>query len=487
MTNETQYAPAMLGFNMAAVTDGDADAVTPQYGNLPRTETPPSPPFGPNEPGDTLRQNGQVYAIALPHISCLIINVKPDNVSQMLEVYTLAIREELLHGIRKRFGLTRNVHLLHQECTTALFKYLRGNLTAKRAAERIIPCQIAAHDIVSVQNKYLEAIDQYLNRKALEDKNALRNDVESFMGTGNQNIDQICDQLQDRKNQIETRRDDTRNDDVYETLGRLGDRFEPVTAQHVADAVLDVPYAIEPGQVDISRLESTRVDTVSLDGTSLRDRLSNRLEQAVEIVEDHSDPVAAGPDLKTQLQPQIRQDSGSTPTERIQDISLPLLDEPTQVSESGAQFATRSPPGSVDKVLSAAFQLPGNFGGCIFWNDMDPNWQLNPLIDHQQTEPGYRQRWETSYVSHRLIEQLKYKWWMVDGAGNMPGQIEHNCPLCELSHDGHRQCPYDESKNRLNEVGSEILDRFRLIDSRHYDGRLFDHLRDTLEDGDFNE
>lgn len=484
MTNETQYAPAMLGFNMAAATDADADAVTPQYGNLPRTETPPSPPFGPNEPGDALQQNGQVYAIALPHISCLIINVKPDNVSQMLEVYTLAIREELLHGIRKRFGLTRNVHLLHQECTTALFKYLRGNLTAQRAAETIVQCQIAAHDIVSVQNEYLEATDQYLNRKALEDENALRNDVESFIGNENQNIDQICDQLQDRKNQFEERRHDTRNDDVYEKLGRLGDRFGPVIAQHVADAVLDVPYAIEPGQVDMQRLESTRVDSVSLDRTSLGDRFSNRLEQAVEIVEDHSDPVAAGPDLKTRLKPQIRQDSGSSPTERIQDLSLPLLDEPTQVSESGAQSATRSPPGSVDKVLSAAFQLPGNFGGCIFWNDMDPNWQLNPLINHQQT--GYRQRWERSYVSHRLIEQLKYKWWMVDGpAGKMPGQIEHNCPLCELSHDGHTQCPYDEFKNRLNgELGIEILNEFR---RRHCDGRLFDHLRDTLEDGDFNE
>lgn len=459
-----------LSFQMAVA---QTSAETPQYGYLRQSEQNINPPFESNN-------ETNAYASALPHASCLIVNLRPSSECKLLELRTIGLREELLHGARQQFGLTRNVHLLQQQSIATLYEYLRGDTDTSAVEDILVPSQIAVHEIIENQRGFLEAIDQYLKNQAIGEETALRRDVESVIDTTAVDPESVLGQLKERQQELETNRTEARSEEVYESLHNLGETYSPSIAQAAADMALDISYTLGP--VDITGIPSEPL--VDSSSPKLKERLQTRLHAAIEAVHTHDDPTLEASGFQSTLRKAVREaDPAATQPageeETIHDIELLLLDEPERVADPDTRDPIRAGPTSLDQVLSSAFQLPGNFGGVVFWNgDDDPNWLVNPLISAE----GYREQWESSYAGEMLLEQLRWNYWGEDGNRSdmrTTAMTAPSCPMCDLtSHGSHPSCPFDELVGKLEEEMRRLVDSIRFADNSTFGGRLITQLND---------
>lgn len=448
--------PAFLTLNMSA------SEVTPDFGDYRSTnhEHPASNAEGFNASVGTAESTPAIRAQAKPHASCLYIHINPGDTSQLLELITVVIREELLHGERKKFGLSRNIHLLQRQSIVALFAYLADEIDAETAASRIIKRQVAAYEITKVQRGFLEAIDQYLHHQVIAEPQWFNEPVNEFVEWAGGDPEQIKSDLKEHCLNLGTSREDTRYQDIYDQLNEIGERYSPPVAQHVADAALNIPYAVSVTEIDGA------ITTAPLAEYGPKERLERRLNEAVSAVENVDNPLAKGQNLINVLQSEVRAvddwSQEAVTGETITDIPMPLLDATTKVEDVEAKHAFEAAPTPMDQAIAAAFIYPGNFGGVNYRDKYgERNLIINPLLDEE-----YRNRWESFYIGDRLLDYLTAYLWdrhpNSGGAGESKITLgEMVCPLCTKTHaTDSSSCPHNTQIGRLNDRTGRLRDAF---------------------------
>ncbi|WP_324666092.1 hypothetical protein [Haloarcula sediminis] len=393
-------------------------------------------------------------ALARPDIACLTLYIDPDNPDELLEFEALGLGEELLHGARKRFGLTRNVALLKRRARRGLFEYLRGDIDASTAAEKIGYAQLVARQILEAQERFLESIDQYLMNTTMAEPGYFEAHAQRYARRYDLNADEIAEGLEEHRRGLLASRieESERYETVYQILEEIGQEWEPTIVQAVADAALDYPHVVAPVVVE-------GYDSVSLEATELRTILQDRLEAARRALKELTyDPIEAEYDKV--LQDLQRELNDVDSRGHVRDVDIPLIDAPGAAHEPEISDTVRELDDPLDRILNHAFRMEGNFGGLVYWTSVDgeqsARWLVNPTIpDDAVDDETYHELWERAYVGDRLLTQLYRR---VEEPVNR-GRGDYTCPLCLLSAgwcgDGH--CAYRPVREAINEQSERLV------------------------------
>lgn len=415
---------------------------------------------------------------ALPHISLFEMHLRPDRPEHLRYFQTFGLAEEMMHGRRHKFGLTRSIHLLKIVSARSLLHYLDESLSADDLADILVRHKLIATSIDSQREPLLEAIDKYLCYSVMGEEGYLDQHIEEMQDLREDlSYDEIHanfartrawlyhnppQSIAEDRNKKET------YEYVFEQLEKIEGQYNRQVAETVADAALDIPYLVEP--IELSGYQSVRYDSISL-----IDRFNAAIEalEQIEIDLENIDPDS----LRARIGANLVDPNESDTDEyrRPRELNLPLLDipqtaEPEEAIRNKYEVILEAPT-EMGQVLNAAFRFTGNFGGAIYRIEqpdgiVTTNWKVNPLIadepiDEDAILPGsnpfgadtYEELWEFIYVYEHIIEQLLQQRWQ--------RKVEPvQCPFCEIAAeeichpDG---CPVEPIQTAVNDDITELM------------------------------
>jgi hypothetical protein len=461
----------------------------------------------------------KVRASVVNYLSCLEIRGQPPEADERLDEWTaedwrkkafliieaVAFREELLHGERQQFGLTRNVYLLKALARETLFTLLtserdeldHGELQA--AARRILKLRTAAMRLITAKSQFIEAVDKHLMNAVLEEGAGESDRYLREVAT--EYVDQFSDATVDDivsflrcairydQQRIENTGGEYVDTAVIRILERVTDEYGREVSEAAADVALDVPYT-DPVLAEV-------VDTVpyvddelaeTVDGTDTKRFDADEIRQRFETVTDALERVAIPDDadrddIRSRLRTELDETDG-----RLQTVSLPLLDVPRAETEgavgSDAGYEVmQDAPTAVSRLLSGGFGYVGDFGGIIYRDETnDRHLLINPwafdhsvslAIDNGRTAAStYAELWYRSYFADAVVEYLIYLVirWEADPTVLPDTAIETDkipripCPFCELidgEYCGHDRCRSATLVDRINALRGDLVAAFR--------------------------
>lgn len=456
-TATSDQKPLQLGTDTAAdaapsesVLFGDIEADSVDKSDLP----------------EEFRDIEDVLATVYPHLSQFFLYVDPSRPEHMSIFQAFALAEEMMHGRRHRFGLTRSHHLTTYRYLETFFDYLQGDRPVDRAAEQIVTYRTLAHRIHVARHSLLETVDSYLCQSVMSESGYLDQHVDDYL-EANPDLDR--ETAKQRFERVrDTFRQAARSEDeaLYERLDDLETRYDRRIAETVADTVLDIPYLIEP-------LTESGYDSIPPSELDFGTRFDRAVAALDELSVSDSDGVDTN-ELRRDLEARIDEQSGRPKEGRHpRELEMPLLDIPQRVApnETGEQRydAIMEAPTSLGRVINAAFSFQGNFGGVIYRvpgedGSLYNNWFVNPFIYDEPVGPTagrpplggaetYQELWERVYVGERLLNSLG------ENMFTTPKRVQ--CPLCAISMDGEcadSGCAYADVVNAANQRRHELVD-----------------------------
>lgn len=447
-------------------TDSESDSSIPSIDKLPE-EIQDWPP---------------VLAAAHPHTSLLVVYLDPSQAEHLRFFQTFGLAEEMMHGRRHKFGLSRSLHLLKLESYAALRRFLTGSESIEMLAAILVKNELIINRIHSQREPLLEAIDKYLCYSVMGEEGYLDQHIEEFREIRDDlSYEEAKDKFtQTRRWLYEETPESLEEDDekkelynyVFDKLEEIEETYNRQVAETVADAALDIPYLIEP-------LQLSGYQTVDYENIDLIERFDAAIAalKEIDIEIDDIDPNQLRTRIETELvDPNENDDDYRHPRE----LALPLLDIP-QTAEPDEAIRNKyevilEAPTEMGQILNAAFRFTGNFGGAVYLMERPDgenatNWKVNPLIadeeiDHDAILPGsnpfgantYEELWEYTYVYDHIIQQLV----------TQQGQKEVLplvCPLCEIATEGNchpEGCPVKPILEPINEKLGDIMYRINV-------------------------
>jgi hypothetical protein len=461
------------GFNMSSqvetIEEGigkepDQDSVDPEDPGA--IELPPAIQNWPN-----------VLAGAQPHISLFEMHLPPDKPEGLRYFQTFGLAEEMMHGRRHKFGLTRSIHLLKLVSTRSFLRYFEGSLSADKLADILVYHKLLTTSLNNQREPLLEAIDKYLCYSVMgeegyldqhiEEMQDLREDLSydeihaNFARTRARLYHSIPKSIAEDPYKRET------YEYVFERLEEIEGQYNRQVAETVADAALDILYLVKP--IELSGYQSVSHDRIRL--IDRFDAAITALEQ-IEIDLEDIDPDALRARIGENLDDPNESDAHDHRHPR--ELTLPLLDipqtaEPEEAIRNKYEVILEAPT-EMGQILNAAFRFTGNFGGAIYRIEqpdgtVTTNWKVNPLIadepiDEDAILPGsnpfgadtYEELWEFTYVYEHFIEQL-----FTIAQASDDDSVE--CPLCEIAAEEFCHpdgCPIEPIKEGINEEITEL-------------------------------
>lgn len=387
-----------------------------------------------------IRDIANPLATVAPHMSQFVIRVRPDRPVHLRYFQTFGLAEEMMHGRRHQFGLTRSHHLLRMRSLRALFDLLNEDISLDTAATRIAEAEDAIQALHEERVAFLEGVDKYLCQSVMSEEGYLDRHIDQYLSL---NPDPDRETVEERFVQLRDHLDERAQEeasDIYEMLAELEANYGRRVTEVVADAALDTPYLVGPH--DIDGFED--VPAAELDLRSRFDAAVNavRAIDPSDIDEDSAQELLA--EVGEELSDPFRGSGATHPRE----LELPLLDIPQSIDSSDAlrnkYDVILEAPTEIGQILNAAFRFKGNFGGAIYrietQDGVFPNWQVNPLIADEDIPDGalgvpvrsvesYKELWEWVYFGSKIL----------DGLLAMVGRqtsVAIDCPLCGISMDG---------------------------------------------------
>jgi hypothetical protein len=407
-----------------------------------------------------------------PDLSWLIVRVDPTARTELFLFYMLGFREELMHGERGRFGLTRNVRLLRRQCYELFYRMLDGEVDPAVARSRIRERWDAAAAVRAERHDMLETIDQFLTRSAVRDPGLLEEQATQVTDDPTLRGDLIGyfnEQLADYE-------DDVPLDGVFEELIAVEDAHGTNAAVAVADTALDIPNLIAP--LDPETIAGLSADEYRGDIVPPADiELVDRFERTRDAL-DELGPEVAGLDTQTivdMLESEL--DEGTTDTRRmLQHVEMPLLDVPATIARDADASSPvedlDAAPSMLSQVLTRAFTSVGAIGGALYRTNAGDDaweWLVNPLIadrpvdgypdDFPDGDDGltYGEYWQLNLLADVFIERLM----RADDPTRL--RAANDCPLCRHSTD--RFCGDDRCQTRpLREDVASVAPAFVVDD-----------------------
>lgn len=411
---------------------------------------------------------GTAAATTRPDASWLLLRVDPAERSELFQFYMLGFREEMMHGERGRFGLTRNVRLLRRQSYEALYQMLDGTIDPVVARERIESRWRTAERIRDERLELLETIDQFLTRSALQDPMVVEHGAQELIDDPVER----ADLLNEFDTLVENYESDVPLEGVYEDLVDIEDRYGTSTAVAVADVALDLPQLVAPldgesiAGVSADELSGDVIASAELDLVERFNRATVALESVgtrttgldtAEIVDSIEDEFAEGTHHERRA---------------LQAVPLPLLDVPASVaSESGPEdvlLDLDSFSSLLAQILTAAFTAVSPLGGAIYRTGERPDaweWLVNPLVADKPIDgvpdrfPSggrqltYGEYWQLNLLADVLVARL------MDAESAAAFAADNDCPLCRHSHD--RYCGDDACQTTaLRSAAAELAPAF---------------------------
>jgi hypothetical protein len=437
------------GFNMS-VSDHQSSV------NLETPETEELPP--------EFRDIENPLATVAPHVSQFVVRVTPDKPVHLRYFQTFGLAEEMMHGRRHRFGLTRSHHLLRMRSIRALFEIIDDPSRIGPAAERIVEAEQAIDTLHKRRFSFLEGVDKYLCQSVMSEEGYLGRHIDQYMSLDQAADRETVERRFERLREFLTQRAREEDATVYETLAGLERDYGRRVTELAADAALDTPYLVGPHDID-------GFDAIPADDLNLRDRLDAAVA-AVRTIDpsdvDEESEQALLTEIEAELSGPVRGAEGLHPRE----LDLPLLDIPQSIESTdllrNKYDVVLEAPTEMGQIINAAFRFTGNFGGVVYRieteDGIQPNWLVNPLVADESVPDDalgvpvddaetYKQLWEQVYFGNELLDTL---------LGMVGQDVDRTvaCPLCGISVTGtcHPDgCPSDQLVDTVREYKYQIV------------------------------
>lgn len=403
-------------------------------------------------------------ATVAPHVSQFVVRVSPSKPIHLRYFQTFGLAEEMMHGRRHRFGLTRSHHLLRMRSIRALFGIIDDPSQIEPAAERIVEAEQAIETLHERRFSFLEGVDKYLCQSVMSEEGYLDRHIDQYMSLDEAADRETVERRFEHLRDFLTRRARDEDADVFDSLAGLERDYGRRVTELAADAALDTPYLVGPHDVD-------GFDAVPADDLNLRERLRAAVD-AVRTIDpndvDHDSEQALLAKIEAELSGQVRRTAGGHPRE----LDLPLLDIPQSIESTdllrNKYEVVLESPTEMGQIINAAFRFTGNFGGAVYRieteDGVQPNWLVNPLIANEavpddalgvpvDTAETYKQLWERVYFGNELLDTLL-------GMVGRDADRTVACPLCGISVTGtcHPDgCPSEHAIDTVREYKVPIV------------------------------
>ena len=423
------------GFNMSVSDHQSSVGVE----NPDTTELPPE-----------FRDIENPLATVAPHVSQFVVRVNPNEPVHLRYFQTFGLAEEMMHGRRHRFGLTRSHHLLRMRSLRALFEVIDDPGQVQSAADRIVEAEQAIDTLHERRFSFLEGVDKYLCQSVMSEEGYLDRHIDQYMSLDQAADRETVERRFERLREFLTRRAREEDAAVYETLAGLERDYGRRVTELAADAALDTPYLVGPHDID-------GFDAIPADELNLRDRLDAAVA-AVRTIDPSDVDEESEQTLLTKIEAELSGPVRGTEGVHPRELDLPLLDIPQSIESAdllrNKYDVVLEAPTEMGQIINAAFRFTGNFGGVVYRieteDGVQPNWLVNPLVGEEpvpndalgvpvDTVETYKQLWERVYFGNELLDTLL-------------GMVGRNadrtvvCPLCGISVTGtcHPDgCPSD--------------------------------------------
>lgn len=376
-------------------------------------------------------------ATVAPHVSQFVVHVYPDKPVHLRYFQTFGLAEEMMHGRRHRFGLTRSHHLLRMRSIRALFEMIEHPDRIESAAERIAEAERATDILHKRRFSFLESVDKYLCQSVMSEEGYLDRHIDQYMSLDQAADRETVEKRFERLRGFLTRRAREEDAEVYDMLAALEEDYGRRVTELAADAALDTPYLVGPHDID-------GFDTIPADELNLWERFDAAVT-AVRTIDpddvDEESEKALLAEIEAELSGPVRGEEGVHPRE----LDLPLLDIPQSIESSellrNKYDVVLEAPTEMGQIINAAFRFTGNFGGVVYRMETEdgthPNWLVNPLVAEESVrEDGlgvpvdsvetYKELWERVYFGNELLDTL---------VGMVGQDVTESvaCPLCGIS------------------------------------------------------
>lgn len=403
-------------------------------------------------------------ATVAPHVSQFVVRVNPSKPVHLRYFQTFGLAEEMMHGRRHRFGLTRSHHLLRMRSIRALFEAIEDPGRIGSAAERIVEAEQAIDTLHERRFSFLEGVDKYLCQSVMSEEGYLDRHVDQYVSLDMAADRGTVERRFERLREFLTRRAREEDAQVYDTLAGLERDYGRRVTELAADAALDTPYLVGPHDID-------GFDAAPADDLNLRDRL-NAAVSAVRTIDPSDVDEESEQALLTEIQAELAGPIQGTEGVHPRELDLPLLDIPQSIESTellrNKYNVVLEAPTEMGQTINAAFRFTGNFGGAVYRieteDGVQPNWLVNPLVAEESIPDDalgipvdavetYKQLWERVYFGNELLDTLL----------GMVGQDTERivaCPLCGISATGRCHpdgCPSAQMIDTVRERKLQIV------------------------------
>jgi hypothetical protein len=347
-----------------------------------------------------------------PDLGLLFLHVSPAHEPSFQKFALVGFREELLHGSRRTFGLTRNARLFLRDCYATLLSAVTGDTDVATAKQTVRETGAMFERIREHQRPLIETVDQFLTTATLRDETLLQQQTARM-------FDSPTERAQFLEN-VPTEPDPARREEilpsVLDALEDIRATFRLDTAVAVADAALDVPFFIAEPPSGWG-VDANNAHVVPLTEVDLEERFSGVRNTFEALNPDRK--AAPGRALAETLRREF--DGVIPPEDSVQQVSLPLLDIPerTAVDENEGPGVSRfeTTPSVLSQLVRDAFGPQGQFGGLVYYTASgERQWLNNPLFEGETVparfdvgrgvERSYREYWQLNVVLDRLFLDL---------------------------------------------------------------------------------
>lgn len=383
----------------------------------------------------------------------------------MLKLEAISFREELMHGERQQFGLVRNAHLIQREQIQALFRFLAEDISASSAARLIENTQRILNAIDNVQRPFVEAVDKYLIVSVLREQ-TYDHDLNQYLADTAElyedvyedaNKEEIVQFLEYELERIEWEVLNGRveaNQEIFEALRTIEEKYDRNVAEAVADVTLDIPQLIK--QVATFGYDGETISVEEID-------LSKRFESVRQQLDVIDNPDSYGRNsLRAELESRLNERDGGKRLRVVQDMHLPLLDTPREtIDENESQQgygAIREAPSELGRLVAGSLRFIGNFGAVVYnHEDGKSNWLINPWVETEPVETPftantYGELWQQFYLGRQFVLTAFSQAVSLEETAesknmdpievirafdeNLVDVPEYDCPFCEISKSG---------------------------------------------------
>ena len=403
-------------------------------------------------------------ATVAPHVSQFVVRVNPKHPVHLRYFQTFGLAEEMMHGRRHNFGLTRSHHLLRMRSLRALFEMIDDPGQIQSTAERIIEAEQAIETLHERRFSFLEGVDKYLCQSVMSEEGYLDRHIDQYMSLDEAADREMVERRFERLREFLSRRAREEDVAVYETLAGLERDYGRRVTELAADAALDTPYLVGPHDID-------GFDTIPAEKLNLQKRLDAAVD-AVRTIDpsdvDEKSKQGLLTEIETELSEPVREVEGVHPRE----LDLPLLDIPQSIESDdllrNKYDVVLEAPTEMGQIINAAFRFTGNFGGVVYRieteDEVQPNWLVNPLVAKEPVPDDtlgvpvdaietYKQLWEGVYFGDQLLSTL---------LGMVGRDVDSTvaCPLCGISVTGKCHpdgCPSDSMVDTVQQHKYRIV------------------------------